>query len=285
MDSFAEYVRQFADLINAGAAIPLPSATERAPLPEANPDAPAVLIFSPHPDDEVIMGALALRLARQCQWRIVNVAVTLGSKVSRRGERRTELANCCRKIGFELLEIGPDGLESVNPAAAQANDRIWTEAVETIRRLLISYRPRLVLFPHEDDWNSTHIGVNRLLRQALAEAALSPGPWICETEFWGQMPSPNLLVESSTEDVADLVSALACHVGEVRRNPYHLTLPAWMMENVRRAELVVGQGGAVPPIRFGTLYRLGRWRNGCIDKSSTGRALLRPEDPAALFPE
>ena len=58
------------------------------------------------------------------------------------------------------------------------------------------------------------------------------------------MAEPNLLVESGVEDVADLVAALACHVGEVRRNPYHARLPAWMMDNVRRgAELVGGRAG------------------------------------------
>ena len=53
------------------------------------------------------------------------------------------------------------------------------------------------------------------------------------------------MVESSAADVADLMAALSLHVGEVARNPYHLRLPAWMIDNVRRgAELVGGQGGA-----------------------------------------
>ena len=70
-----------------------------------------------------------------------------------------------------------------------------------------------------------------------------------ETEFWGAMDAPNLMVESSAADVADLVAALSLHVGEVARNAYHLRLPAWMIDNVRRgAELVGGQNGAA--IRF-----------------------------------
>jgi len=32
--------------------------------PQLAPDAPKVLIFSPHPDDEVIIGGLTLRLLR-----------------------------------------------------------------------------------------------------------------------------------------------------------------------------------------------------------------------------
>jgi hypothetical protein len=43
------------------------------------------------------------------------------------------------------------------------------------------------------------------------------------------MAEPHLPVESSVADVADLVAALACHVGELRRNPYHARPPAWFV--------------------------------------------------------
>ena len=75
---------------------------------------------------------------------------------------------------------------------------------------------------------------------------------VVETEFWGAMPDPNLMVQSTTADVADLVAALTFHAGEVARNPYHVLLPAWMSDNVRRGgELIGGFGGAVPDFNFG----------------------------------
>jgi len=59
---------------------------------------------------------------------------------------------------------------------------------------------------------------------------------------------------------------LSFHVGEVERNPYHLRLPAWLQDNVRRgAELVGGQGGTAPDFKFATLYRLRQWKNGKIE--------------------
>jgi hypothetical protein len=77
------------------------------------------------------------------------------------------------------------------------------------------------------------------------------------------MDTPNLMVESSARDVSDLIAALSFHVGEVKRNPYHLRMPAWLMDNVRRGgELVGGQGAAAPAFTFATLYRLRRWENG-----------------------
>jgi hypothetical protein len=93
------------------------------------------------------------------------------------------------------------------------------------------------------------------------------------------------MVESSEEDVADLLAALSFHVEEVRRNPYHLRLPAWLIDNVRRgAELVGGQGGAAPNHMFATLYRARRWQNGAIEELySGGRQLGTHDSPRAVF--
>ena len=58
------------------------------------------------------------------------------------------------------------------------------------------------------------------------------------------MTDPNLMVEMSAEDLADMIAATTFHVEEVNRNPYHLLLPPWMMDNVRRGgEVAGGQGG------------------------------------------
>ena len=104
--------------------------------------------------------------------------------------------------------------------------------------------------------------------------ARQPSPFSCtvvETEFWGAMASPNLTVESSPEDVAEMMTALSFHVGEVERNPYHLLLPAWMQDNVRRGgELVGGQGGPAPDFSFCTLYRLREWRDGALQLTYAG---------------
>src|SRR5258708_18696209 len=99
------------------------------------------------------------------------------------------------------------------------------------------------------------------------------------------MDDPNLMVESSERDVRDLISALSFHVGEVQRNPYHLRLPAWLMDNVRRgSELVGGQGGAAPDFLFGTLYRLRRWRAGTFEPVlKRGRVVSQSGDLRVFF--
>ena len=98
---------------------------------------------------------------------------------------------------------------------------------------------------------------------ALAEMSTDFCCTVIETEYWGAMDDPNLMVEGDAMLVADLVAATSLHVGEVARNPYHLLLTAWMQDNVRRGgELVGGQGQAAPDFSFATLYRVSEWENG-----------------------
>jgi N-acetylglucosamine malate deacetylase 1 len=235
------------------------------------------LIFAPHPDDEVIIGGLPLRLLRELKINVVNVAVTLGSRVDRQAERWEELKNCCDYIGFGLVAPAERGLEGINPAAKEEEPERWSSSVQAIVRLLTEHRPAIVFFPHDDDWNKTHLGVHRLLVEALGSSGLAC--IVVETEFWGAMDAPNLMVESSAADVADLVAALSLHVGEVARNAYHLRLPAWMIDNVRRgAELVGGQGGVSPRFAFATLYRLRRWEDGRFHNLFEGGQVLSSED-------
>jgi LmbE family N-acetylglucosaminyl deacetylase len=275
---------EFARLATEGRAWPL-GGFPPCPRPDVPADAPRVLIFSPHPDDEVIIGGLALRLLRETRWNVVNVAVTLGSKRERQAERLSELRRCCECIGFGLVQTLPNGLENVNAKARERDPARWAQSVEIIADLLLEQRPRAIFFPHEHDWNSTHIGTHLLVMDALRTLPAHFATRLLETEFWGQMASPNVLVEISARDLGDLITALTFHAGEVRRNPYHLSLPAWMMDNVRRgAEVVGGQGGTAPPGVFGSLYRLREWNAGRVhDVLTVGRLLTTSESAAALF--
>ena len=249
--------------------------------PRPADDSPRALIFSPHPDDEVIIGALPLRLLRELRWIVINVAVTQGSNPARKAERWQELAACCSYIGFDLVQTAPGGLDGINPAARAADPVAWGRSVERIARLLGEHEPRAVFLPHNDDWNVTHIGTHQLVVDALECLGSSFECLAVETEFWGAMRSPNLMVESTERDVVDLLLALSFHVGEVKRNPYHVRMPAWLIDNVRRgSELVGGQGGPAPEFQFATLYRLRRWRGGRFEEVFTGGKFLAADESA-----
>lgn len=283
MNPYRQFVSSFARHVASGKSLPLGGiAPGRKPKPAA--DAPVALIFSPHPDDECITGGFALRLMRESGMRVINVAVTLGSNKKRRPARRRELKNACNWLEFELELTKSDGLEKINPQTRADNPRHWDAAVKIISAKLAKFQPRVIFFPHELDRHRAHIGTHFLVMDALKTLPPDFQTKLVETEFWGQMPSPNLLVESSVEDVADLLAALSFHAGEMRRNPYHLRLPSWLQDNVRRAELVGGPGSAAPDFTFATIYRLRRWKNGRVeDVYPGGKQISATENPGGIF--
>jgi hypothetical protein len=183
------------------------------------------------------------------------------------------------------VQTAPNGLEGVNVKTREQEAAHWAKSVKVIAKILAQHQPRVIFFPHELDWNSSHIGTHFMVLDALKSLRANFSCYAVETEFWGQMQTPNLMVESSAQDVADLITALTFHVGEVKRNPYHLSLPAWMIDNVRHGgELVGGQGGAAPDFVFATLYRLRKWANGKLEKVfERGKQLSCELNPKELF--
>lgn len=277
MNPYQKFVSDFARLLTEGKSLPLGG----FPPPKKTPSqsgAPPVLIFSPHPDDECVNGGLALRLMREAGARIVNVPVTLGSNPERRAARLREVKAACDWIGFELAD---GGLEKISPATRTNEPEVWIAAVKAIVALLAAHQPRAIFFPHGLDWNTTHVGAHHLVMDALKSLPADFTTLLIETEFWGQMPAPNLMVELSAEDVADLVAALSFHIGEVQRNPYHLRLPALLQDNVRRgAELVGGQGSVAPDFAFAALYRVRKWEGSHVKEIYTGGKQIGAKEPA-----
>lgn len=206
-----------------------------------------ILLFSPHPDDECITGLLPLRLMRETGRQVINIPVTFGSDKDRQSGRSQELADACSYLGWDVYQSGT--FQSLE--------------VEDIVSLLTEHQPDVIFMPHSKDWNSRHISTHYLVVDALKKMEAEFSCTVVETEFWGAMGDPNLMIEGDAELVADLVAATSLHVEEVARNPYHLMLPAWMQDNVRRGgELVGGQGGTAPDFSFSTLYRLRQWAKG-----------------------
>jgi len=261
MNPYAQFISGYEQLLNEAKNLPL-GGLPPARRPDLAADAPRVLIFSPHPDDECIIGGLALRLMREARMNVLNVAVTQGSNKARQPERLAELQDACRHLGFGLVPTGSGGLEKINPSTREQDPAHWAGCVKVIADLMVNHQPRAILFPHDQDWNSTHVGTHFLVMDALQKMPVEFQCYLVETEYWAPMAAPNLMVEISAADLADLIGALTFHVGEVKRNPYHVSVPAWMYDNVRRAEIVGGQGTAAPDFTFATIYRLRKWAQG-----------------------
>ncbi|MFO7534509.1 MAG: PIG-L family deacetylase [Kiritimatiellia bacterium] len=283
MKTYAEYVEGFLKLREAGRGCPLGGFP--FPTPTQRPGGPKALLFSPHPDDECIFGGFPLRLKREANFEIVNVAVTQGSNKGRQAERLEELSQACRYLDFGLVTTRENGLEKITLKTRDSDPAAWSEAVGCVEAILRTHRPAMIFIPHERDANSTHEGTNLLVMAALRKAGMDFPCRVVETEFWAPMAAPNLMIEIPPTDLASLLTALSFHVGEVSRNPYHLSLPAWMMDNVRRGgEVVGGQGGAVPDFPFATLYRMTRWNGEALEPVlKTNRVVPATDSVAELM--
>lgn len=229
----------------------------------------SVLILSPHPDDESIIGSLPLRLMHENNAHVINVAITLGSKKERQKARLKELQSACTHLDMDLDVLSDD----------------WTVKARELKSLIQKYQPQLILAPHLKDHHPTHIKTGKLLEKVLK--SLKANTLVAWTEFWGAMDKPNCLVEVPQEILLLQMQALAMHVGEVSRNPYHLRLPAWMMDNVRRGgEVISNVGGEVPTMPFGVIYHLQKVKTGKFSEAKLPTPFLSTlADVGQIFSE
>ncbi len=224
MSSYSNYVQTLTQAflsVRSSAQDAVPSLT--SPVND-----PIVLIISPHPDDECLMGSYALRLKEECNAKVYVLPFSYGSKVSRQEARKLELKAACAKLGFEIL----------NAPLLQVEDLI---------KVLRSLNPNVIFSPHAEDGHPVHQKAHEWTRDALQliakENQTVKRAWV-QTEFWRDLEKPNLLIPLSSKQVIQIGEALACHVEEVKRNPYHLRLPAWFQDQVRKGQEKVGGYGS-----------------------------------------
>jgi N-acetylglucosamine malate deacetylase 1 len=259
--SWLDFVEGFANLYKVGLEIAGQDATvQELSVKASSESAPRVIICSPHPDDEMLSGALALRLRRHGALVLV-LALSLGSNPARKTARREELAAACRKAGFAWrLAVEPLAFPVLRPELEQ-QPTLWRRMLAELDHHFERERPALVLAPHALDGHPAHRAAHRLVSQALRRHSRSRRckVLLAETEYWHPMQEANLLLGVESEELALLLGALACHRGEIARHPYHLRQPARMMDNVRRgSEMLSGFGENTSPFLFGELYRLSK---------------------------
>lgn len=224
----------------------------------ASNDAPCCLICAPHPDDESLVGGLAIRMRHQEGWRVVNLAITLGSRKDRKQARWHEAQAACNYLGFELaspLGIQEQAFENITLDAFEAQSPQWLSSVTELATQLQIFKPRMIIVPHALDGHTTHCATYHLLMQALPLAKLTERCHLLLSEYWNTQLSPRLMLALSPSEVGQMMTATAMHIGEVMRNPYHRSLPAWLIDGARRgAERVGLPGQAATGMNMAALY-------------------------------
>ena len=292
-EDWLHYLNEVIRVVESGRKIPLGPSRE-APEPPVPPKVtaaaappPKIVYCAPHPDDESLSGALALRLRLESAAKVTVAAITLGRKRPERQRRLRELESACRSLEFRLVvPNSPEGLENVNLESRKARPEEWAASVRVLREIFDREEPDAVFTPHAEDFNTTHIGTHHLALEALGEhlERKARGPMLLiETEFWRPMAAPNLMLGVAPELAARQLIAATEHGGEMTRNPYHLLHPCRLMDNVRRgSEVVGGQGAAAQPFPFAELYRVSFMKGRQVIEPSPGGRIAGPEEKIDL---
>jgi LmbE family N-acetylglucosaminyl deacetylase len=274
---FTHYVDAMFAIQRMGERMPLGGFSPQvAPPPITSPK--KIMGFAPHPDDMEIGGTVPVKMRRHFGMRVLSVAVTLGSNKARRPGRLAELRGASEFLGYDLVEVQEGGFEKINPKGRAGDPENWARSVARTAEIIAQHRPEVIAVPHANDFNSTHIGTHMLVMEALAQIGSSFSCQLLQTEFWFPLANPNVMIEVDDALAADLVGAISFHAGEVERNPYHLTLVPWMIDSVRRAELVFGIGAAAPPWKMAVLLRVDRWNGAQVEPAFEGGKLIEAAD-------
>ncbi len=282
-----QYVKRFSDLYKSGwdlPGVPSSGASDMQTLPMRE-GRHAVVICSSHPDDEALSGALPLRLQSE-DTRILNLAMTLGSNPARQKKRKAELAASCRILGFDCqLVHEPLGFSYITHAGETNDAPARQERIDILTGHFNREMPDLILFPHALDGHPVHEEVHRLALAAARQHSEIHKRKIllAETEYWHPHQQPNLLLGLTPATIARLITALLCHQGEVGRNPYHLSLPARLMDNVRRGAETMRYGDPCIQFPFAEIYKLSWLDRSRLQPIKRGMALtIPPEDKLTL---
>lgn len=245
---------------------------------DSEPNGKTILLASTHPDDGPLTGGIALRAALE-GWKVVNLALTLGSKERRREARLKEDRASCAFLGWEHRQVREGGLNPLNRKTA--GEEAWRAMVRETADKLREIKPDAIIMPHLLDGNRTHQGASHLMHDALNVLGTDLRCTVLETGFWGQIPKPNLMVELSREDVAELVTAVYLHTGEIERNPYHGSLPSTLIHQVRLYGEAIGGAGCEPPqFKLAEAYQMSGFVSGIlVPMLPSSQPFISSDDP------
>jgi hypothetical protein len=167
--------------------------------------APVALLLSPHPDDELLGCPAHLFALRDAGWRIVNLAMTLGSDIAQRERRLGELREACRRAEFDLAN---------ETGSADVSD---------VLDLASALEASLLVAPSPHDDHPAHERVGRIAVSALRSRA-APRLWFWG--LWADLGLPNSLCAFDQTRLGEIEFALRAHSGELARNDYSRLLRA-----------------------------------------------------------
>lgn len=169
-----------------------------------------ILVFAPHPDDEVIGcgGYLTLKQAEKAVVRVIVVSDgALGLLASQQNSRQEE-----SRLGLARLHIKDVEFWDYSDGSIPLNGGIIAAYVQAV----MDFRPSLIMLPAPSEAHSDHRRVTRGVIRAL-EGKWAGNLWFYETTQ--PMPHVNAIIDISLSNEAKL-QALAAHSSQLAQFDY-----------------------------------------------------------------
>ncbi len=179
-----------------------------------------VVLFSAHPDDEVLgAGGLITRLKREDTIEIINYSLTYGNP-SQVDVRRNEVSAACKLLEIESKNAGLSLVEKTEIVSGKDEQKLRIPKDDTsigiVLGIIQNEKPDIIITHHNNDAHPDHIAANYLVNSALK--VYHPEVLVLFHRIWKDLSSPNLLVEISNEDLERKANAMRYHESEVTRN-------------------------------------------------------------------
>jgi len=175
-----------------------------------------ILVFAPHPDDEVLGagGLLAEQSKRGARVHIVHVTDGEfdGRAIERRRVQARDAAECLGVAEVEFLGFATRLL------------RHESELLGRLRDVVVRVRPAVLLLPHAQESDQDHAAVHLAGREAAFVATstmvANPAPavrLILGYEVWSPINRPPLVLPFGTKAAGCKAAAAAAYMGEIER--------------------------------------------------------------------
>lgn len=181
-----------------------------------------VLVFSPHPDDDLIGCGGSIIKHVQAGHHVSIIYMTSGNAGSRKYSkselgtiREAEATEACKLLGVTDLYF----LRNDDGYLEESRDN-FVQVINHIR----SIKPAVVYLPHEADGHPDHMMTHQIAMKAIGRAS---GPWFQETdgepwttgtilayEVWTPLQSPNYF-EDTTTVINQQIEALQQHKSQI----------------------------------------------------------------------
>lgn len=186
-----------------------------------------ILVFAPHPDDEILGCGGSLRLHTLQGAAITVIYLTSGgsgSLTASKGElmelREQEARSSCERLGIQQWQFwrNPDGY-------LEYNQGILCKITAVIREL----RPDVIYLPHSEENHPDHRVTHALVREGSLRAAMPAfqecgavpwaTPWVLAYEIWTPLRCSQYSLDIS-DVLEDKLAALGCHASQLQLYEY-----------------------------------------------------------------